>query len=102
MGLNEYHVVTGRMERDGQLGSHFAWIAQHRSCDAKAFMKAAIEDHGWTSDLQVKVLADGADGLSNLVSTVAERTTRRILDWFHISMHRDRSSKCRLGSLRRG
>ena len=34
----------------------------------------------------MRVLADGADGLSNLVSAAAEKTTRRILDWFHISM----------------
>jgi hypothetical protein len=32
------------------------------------------------------VLADGADGLSNLVNTAAEETTHRVLDWFHISM----------------
>jgi hypothetical protein len=31
------------------------------------------------------VLADGADGLGNLVSATAEETTRA-LDWFHISM----------------
>lgn len=50
-------------------------------------MKAALENNGWTSDSQVRVLADGADGLSHLVSTVAAKTTRRILDWFHIRMH---------------
>jgi hypothetical protein len=32
------------------------------------------------------VLADGADGLSNVVNTAAEDTTQRVLDWFHISM----------------
>ena len=30
MGLREYQVVAGRMEREGQLGGHFAWVAQHR------------------------------------------------------------------------
>jgi hypothetical protein len=86
MGLREYHVVAGRIERDGQLGGHFAWVAQHRTCDEKAFMKAALEDNGWTPESEVKVLADGADGLSNLVSTAAEKRAGRILDWFHISM----------------
>jgi hypothetical protein len=32
------------------------------------------------------VLADGADGLGNLVSATAKKITRRVLDWFHISM----------------
>ena len=86
MGLREYHVVAGRIERDGELGGHFARVAQHRTWDAKAFMQAVLQDNGWTSESEVSVLADGADGLSKLVSTVAEKTTRRILDWFHISM----------------
>jgi hypothetical protein len=34
----------------------------------------------------VRGLADGADGWTNVVSAVAEKTTRRVLDWFHISM----------------
>ena len=49
-------------------------------------MKAAIEDNGWTRTSRVRALADGADGLSNLVNTAAEETTHRVLDWFHISM----------------
>ena len=32
------------------------------------------------------MLADGANSLSNLVSAATEKTTRRVLDWFHISM----------------
>jgi hypothetical protein len=55
-------------------------------CDAEAFMKAALEDNGWTRTSRVRVLADGADGLSNVVNTAAEETTHRVLDWFHISM----------------
>jgi hypothetical protein len=86
MGLREYQVVAGRMEREGQLGGHFAWVAQHRLCDAEAFLKAALQTHGWTQGSEVRVLADGADGLSNLVRTAAEKTTRQVLDWFHISM----------------
>ena len=85
-GLREYHVVAGRIERDGQLGGRFAWVAQHRACDAGAFMKAALQSNGWTAKSQVRVLADGADGLANLVSGAAEKKTRRVLDWFHISM----------------
>ena len=86
MGLGEYHVVAGRIEREGQLGGCFAWVAQHSRCDAAAFMKAAIEDNGWTPTSRIRVLADGADGLSNLVNTAAENITHRVLDWFHISM----------------
>ena len=86
MGLREYQVVAGRMEREGQLGGRFAWIAQHRRCDPEAFMKAALQTNGWTQESHVRVLADGADGLSNLVSAAAEKTTHRVLDWFHISM----------------
>jgi hypothetical protein len=86
MGLREYQVVAGRMEREGQLGGHFAWVTQHRLCDAEAFLKAALQTHGWTQGSEVRVLADGADGLSNLVRTAAEKTIRQVLDWFHISM----------------
>jgi hypothetical protein len=32
------------------------------------------------------VLADGADGLSNLVDAATGKPTARVLDWFHISM----------------
>src|ERR1035437_3488811 len=49
-------------------------------------MKAALQSNGWTTKSQVRVLADGADGLTNLVSGAAEKKTRRVLDWFHISM----------------
>jgi len=86
MGLGEYHVVAGRIEREGRLGSCFAWVAQHPMCDAEAFMRAVLEDNGWTQASRVRVLADGADGLSNLVNTATEKTTHRVLDWFHISM----------------
>jgi hypothetical protein len=55
-------------------------------CDAVAFMKAALEDSGWTRTSRVRVLADGADGSSNLVNTAAEETIQRVLDWFHIRM----------------
>jgi len=49
-------------------------------------MKAALEDNGWTPTSRIRVLADGADGLSNLVDTAAEETTHGVRDWFHISM----------------
>jgi hypothetical protein len=38
------------------------------------------------TESKVRVLADGADGLSNLVDAAAEKPTERVLDWFHISM----------------
>jgi hypothetical protein len=90
MGLGECHVVAGRIEPEGRRGGYFAWVAQNPMCDAEAFMKAALEDNGWTPTSRVRVLADGADGLTNLVKTSAERTTHRVLDWFHISMRRKR------------
>src|ERR1700677_1761069 len=86
MGLGEYHIVAGRIERDRRLGGCFAWVAQHPMCDAEVFMKAALEANGWTPTSRIRVLADGADSLSNLVNTAAEETTHRVLDWFHISM----------------
>jgi hypothetical protein len=84
--LTEYHVVAGRIERDGQLGGHFAWVAQHPLCGAEDFMKAALEANGWTKKSQVRVLADGAEGLTNLASGAAEKLVHRVLDWFHISL----------------
>jgi hypothetical protein len=71
MWPREYHVVAGRMERRGESGGYFAWVPQHRLCFTKDFMKAALEDNGWTPKSQVRVLADGADGLSNLVGAAA-------------------------------
>ena len=35
---------------------------------------------------RLRVLADGADSMSNLVNASTEKTTHRVLDWFHISM----------------
>ena len=86
MGLREYQVVAGRMERQGQLGDYFAWVPQHRLCITKDFMKAALEADGWTPESQVRVLADGADGLANLVGAATGKPTERVLDWFHISI----------------
>lgn len=74
------------MERDGLLGGSFAWVAQYPLCDDLAYMKAALETNGWTPESHVTVLADGADGLNNLVCAATEKATRKILDWFHISM----------------
>jgi hypothetical protein len=42
IGWREYHVGAGGIERQGQLGGHIAWIAQHHSCDAEVFLKAAL------------------------------------------------------------
>ena len=84
--MGEYHVVAGRIEREDRLGGYFAWVAQHSMSDAGTFMRAALEDTGWTRASHVRVLADGADGLSNLVNTATEQTIHRVLDWFHISM----------------
>jgi hypothetical protein len=84
-GLYQHYVVAGRVEGDGHLGGHFAWVAQ-RPDDALEFMKAAMRSDGWTERSRVAVLADGADGLADLVSAVSPNTCRSILDWFHISM----------------
>src|SRR5450631_1875306 len=50
--------IGGRLEREGRLGGYFAWVAQHPMCDAGAFMKAALDDHGFTQTSRVRVLAD--------------------------------------------
>ena len=86
MWLREYRVVAGRMESEGKLGGYFAWVPQHRLCFTKDFMKAALEANGWTPKSKVRVLADGADGMANLVDAAAGKPTERVLDWFHISM----------------
>jgi hypothetical protein len=54
MLLREYHVVAGRIEREGKLGGCFAWIAQHPSCDTEAFMKAALQANGWNQNSQLR------------------------------------------------
>lgn len=84
-GLYQHYVVAGRIQRDGILAGRFAWIARWPG-EAEQFMKAALEAHGWTSQTKVVVLADGADGLKNLVQAAIESEPLSILDWFHISM----------------
>ena len=86
MWLREYQVVAGRVQRQGGLGGYFAWVPQHRLCFTEDFMKAALEANGWTAKSKVRVMADGADGLGNLVDAAAGKPTERVLDWFHISM----------------
>jgi hypothetical protein len=49
-------------------------------------MKAALNEHGWTEQSRVTILADGADGLKSLVQEAIPQAPRNILDWFHISM----------------
>jgi hypothetical protein len=84
--LYQHYAVAGRIERDGILAGRFAWIAQ-RPGEAEQFMKAALQANGWTTQTQVVVLADGADGLKkNLVRAAVNSEPRSILDWFHISM----------------
>jgi hypothetical protein len=60
--FRQHSVIAGRIERDGELGGHFAWVVPDAAsgCD---FMKAALNEHGWTEQSKVFVLADGADGL---------------------------------------
>lgn len=84
-GLYQHYVVVGRIERDGILAGRFAWIARWPG-EAEQFMKAALQANGWTTQTQVVVLADGADGLNNLVKAAVNSEPRSILDWFHIGM----------------
>ncbi len=84
-GLYQHYVVAGRIERDGILAGRFAWIAQWAG-EAGQFMKAALQANGWTTQTQGVVLADGADGLTNLVQAAVSSEPRSILDWFYISM----------------
>jgi hypothetical protein len=84
-GLYQHYVTAGRIERDGILAGRFAWITRSPS-EAEQFMKAALQTHGWTNQTKVVVLADGADGLTNLIQAAIDSEPRSILDWFHISM----------------
>ena len=76
----EHYVVAGRIERDGQLGGHFAWVTRD-AISAREFMKAALADRGWTEQSRVTVLADGADGLKSVVQGAVPQVPRNILDW---------------------
>jgi hypothetical protein len=84
-GLYQHYVVSGRIDCDGALGGRFAWITQ-RPGESEEFMKAALQENGWTPECKVVVLADGADGLKNLVKAAIKSEPCSILDWFHISM----------------
>jgi hypothetical protein len=80
----QLHVVAGRVDSDGRLGCHFAWIATESV--ALCHMKALLADQCCHGNLMVAVLADGADGLGGFVRHAIPQTPRTILDWFHISM----------------
>ncbi len=84
-GERQHFVLAGRVERDGLLDGRFAWVAPHAT-DAIELMKTELNDHGLTAESKVAVLADGADGLKNLVRASVGQDVRSILDWFHISM----------------
>ena len=84
-GVYQHYVVSGRIDRDGTLGGRFAWITR-RPGESEEYMKAALQENGWTPDCKVVVLADGADGLKNLVQAAIQCEPHSILDWFHISM----------------
>jgi hypothetical protein len=81
----EHYVVAGRIERDGRLAVRFAWIPRWPSAAAQ-FMKAALQSNGWTPETKLVVVADGADGLRNLVRAAVDAEPRSIVDWFHFSM----------------
>ncbi len=81
----QHFVLAGRVERNGRLDGRFAWVAPNPEA-ALMLMKTALKDHGLTTDSSVAVLADGADGLKNLVGNSVEQGARSVLDWFHISM----------------
>jgi hypothetical protein len=82
-GLYQHYVVAGRIKRDGILAGRFAWIARWPG-EAEQFMKAALQANGWRTQTKVVVLADGADGLKNLVQAAVNSEPCSILDWFHI------------------
>jgi hypothetical protein len=53
----QLHVVAGRIERDGRLGGHFAWIPEAIGATG-AMMKSALDDDGLTSQSRLEVFAD--------------------------------------------
>ncbi|MDT5283606.1 MAG: hypothetical protein QOJ20_4801 [Mycobacterium sp.] len=79
------NVIAGRIERDGQLGGHFAWVPEATGATS-AMMKSALDDDGVTADSSLGVIADSADGLESVVREAAGRPPTQRLDWFHISM----------------
>ena len=68
----QHFVLAGRVERNGRLDGRFAWVAPNPE-DALNLMKTTLRDHGLTTDSSVAVLADGADGLKNLVVNSVEQ-----------------------------
>jgi hypothetical protein len=70
----QLHVVAGRVDRDGKLGSHFAWVAGKSV--ASCHMKAILEDQGCNSNSMVAVLADSPHD-SGLVPHQHARSSHR-------------------------
>ena len=78
-------MIAGRIARDGRLGGHFVWLPEAVGATG-AMMQSALDDDGCTSQSQLEVIADGADGLESVVREAAERHPTQRLDWFHLSM----------------
>lgn len=55
--MRQQHVIAVRIDRDGELGSYFAWIVGGFS--AKCHMKASLEYQGLTKKSMIAVLAVG-------------------------------------------
>ena len=56
-------------------------------CNPEAVVKAVLQDSDCTQNWYMRALVDGANGSSILVSPAAEKTSRRVPDWFPISLH---------------
>jgi hypothetical protein len=76
-GLTQHYVVAGRIEADGQLRGTLAWVAQTPD-DARLYLRSALQTNGWTAESRVAILADGADGLTNLVQDATHKPSRAI------------------------
>ena len=83
---NQFHVLAGRIERNGRLTNHFAWVPEAIRAGSTAFMKSALDDADLVENYRVSTLVHGADGLHSIVREATGAEPQRQLDWFHISM----------------
>ena len=85
MVARQFQVTAGRIERNGKLGSRFAFVSSNLGW-TETFFDGFLLQQGMKRSTAMRVVTDGDDGLRNFVQRSSPRPMESQLDWFHIGM----------------
>jgi hypothetical protein len=85
LAARQFQVTAGRVERNGQLGARFVFVASNPNWTARLF-DGFLQQQGMRDSTVMRVVTDGDDGLRNFVHRTSPRPMESQLDWFHIGM----------------